>query len=230
MNKNGKDNSKTIVAVILVAVLLIGVYFFFTQPKTVEQHKNPADISKSEKGTGLQLKFYDANGNPIAIPSWFSTASIVPPEFSIVSRPPAPSCSDRTQCSGYATNPNIICWNSKCVLGNIVSMDMGVQVTNPSSSQLSFTNLAPTIVSPSLFNTNLNKSVVTRLSPGNTASWVTLTPMAVSSFVGTNQTFSVTVSGTNEYTGAVNTVSDSLLLSFAPDPTGSLTVSVVSPI
>lgn len=228
-NKNGKTN---VWVVLLVVAAIIGAYFLIssqTATKTVAEHAKPADISSSEKGTGIQLRFYDANGNPIDIPSWFSTASIVEP-FAIVSRPPAPSCTSRTQCTGYASNPNIMCWNSRCVLGNIASMDMGVQVENPSSSQLSFINLAPTTASPSLFNTNLNKSVVSKLAPGGIAGWMTLNPISVTSFIGTNQTFSVTVSGTNEYTGSANQVSDSLMLSFAADPTGSLTVSVVSPI
>lgn len=228
MNKKGKNLNIWIV-IGIVAVIIAAYFLITSQAKTVQEHSVPADISKSEKGTGLQLKFYDANGNPIEIPSWFSTASIIEP-FAIVSHPPAPACTVRTQCADYATNPNIICWTGKCVLGNIASMDMGVQVTNPGTSQLAFLNIAPTTAAPSAFNTNLNKTVVAKLSPGGTASWGTLSSISVASFIGTNQTFSVSVQGTNEYTGALNTVSDSLVLNFAADPTGSLTVSVVSPI
>jgi len=229
-NKNGKSGKNVWVIILLVAVAVGAFLLFAPREKTVAEHAVPADISKSGSGTGLQLKFYDANGNPIDIPSWFASQTGSTAPFAIVSRTTAPSCTDKTQCVGYASNPNIMCWNGKCVLGNIASMDAGVQVTNPSSSQLSFINLAPSTASPSIFNTNLNKTVISRLSPGQTAGWMTLTPISVSSFVGTNQTFSVSVQGTNEYTGTVNTVSDSLVLQFLPDPTGSLSVSLVSPI
>jgi len=229
MNKQGKTN--TVLILVIVAVV-IGAYFLIgsmTHVKTVAEHAVPADISSNEKGTGLQLKFYDANGNPIEIPSWFSaqTASVEP--FAIVSHPPAPSCVDKTGCPGYATNPSIMCWNSKCVLGGVSAFTMGVQVTNPSASQVSFVNLAPSTASPASFNTALNKVVVAKLTPGQTASWSS-TSISVTPFLGTDQIFSVSVQGTNEYTGVVNTVSDQLTLSFGNDPSGSFLVSVVAPI
>lgn len=236
MNKNGKtDSKKTILAIALIAIVLIGGYMLLNQQtKTIEQHKTPADITSSEKGTGLDLKFYDTNGNEITVPSWFSTAgSIVDMEgkgFAIASRTSAPSCTDRTQCTGYATNPNILCWSGKCVLGNIGSMSMGVSVTNPSSSQITFTNILPVAGTPAALFSAMGKTPTASLSPGNTASWVTATPVSITSFVGTNQTFSITVNGTNSYTGAVNSISDSLVLQFLPDPSGSLNISLSSPI
>jgi hypothetical protein len=234
MNKNGEtDNKKTILVVVLLLVVLIGGYMLLTQTKTVEEHKTPADISSGEKGTGLDLKFYDTNGNEISVPSWFSTASIVDMEgkgFAIASRTSAPSCSDRTQCTGYATNPNILCWSGKCVLGNVGSMSMGVSVTNPSSSQITFTNILPVAGTPAALFSAMDKTPAASLSPGNTVSWVTATPVSITTFVGTNQTFSITVNGTNSYTGAVNSISDSLILQFLNDPTGSLNVALSSPI
>lgn len=229
MNKQGKSN-KGFLAIVVILVLLLGASFLLTTPtKTVAEHKTPADISKSEKGTGLDLKLYDANGNEISIPTWFSTASIVSPGFSIIRHSPAPSCTARTQCTGYQTNPNIMCWDGACALGNVASLSLGVSVTNPESSQVAFTNLAPTTVSPSEFDSALSKTPVAKLEPGETTSWSS-TPISVTSWTGA-KTFSTTISGTNEYTGAVQTVTDSLTLDFAADPTtGGFTVSIVSPI
>lgn len=229
MNKKAKVDSKTILVIAIILALLIGIYWYSSvRTKTVLEHKEPADISKNEKGTGIDLKLYDTQGNEITIPQWFSTASIIEPQFTIVRHPPAPTCTDRTQCSGYATNPNIMCWTGTCALGNVASLTMGVSVTNPSSSQLSFTNLAPTTVLPTEFNAALTKTPYAKLSPGQTTSW-TSSAISVVSWTG-SKTFSSVISGTNEYTGAINTVSDSLTLDFASDPTGSLAVSIVSPI
>lgn len=232
-NKKGKSDGKGIViALVVIALLVVAYFLFFTKTKTVLEHRTPADISSNEKGTGLNLKLYDANGNEIEIPSWFSTSSIVEPsifeQFTIVRHPPAPTCTTRTTCTGYASNPNIICWGGTCALGNVNSLTMGVSVTNPASSQLSFLNLAPTTVLPTEFNTALTKTPYAKLSPGQTTSW-TSTAISIASWTG-SKTFSATVSGTNEYTGVANTVTDSLTLDFAADPSGNLLVSIVSPI
>jgi hypothetical protein len=231
MNKKAKiDNKNVIVGVLLVVVLLFGVYSIFAQSDTLEEHSDPADISQGESGTGLTMEFQDENGNIVEIPSWFSTASIIPlpGEFSIVKRTSPSSCTARTQCTGYATNPNILCWNSQCVLGNIANMRLSFTVTNPSSSQLTFLNVAPTTATPTLLNTALNKTAVSSLAPGASNTWQT-DWVAISSFEGTTQTFSITAQGTNEYTGESVTVSDSLQLAFASNPTGSLALVLSNP-
>jgi hypothetical protein len=228
------ENRNVIVIIALLLVVAFGAYYFLTSNKTLEEHSTPADISEGSSGTGLNLTFYDANGNPIVVPSWFATASIVDmdivSDFAIVSRTSAPSCTDRTSCNGYATNPNIMCWSGKCVLGNIAAMSMGVTVTNPSSSQIPFTNVLPVSGTPAALYSAMDKTPVALLSPGNTASWVTTSPVSVTAFVGTNTTFSIVVNGTNSYTGAVTQISDSLVLQFLGDPTGGLNISLSSPI
>jgi len=230
MNKQGKTNLVVVLVVIALAVLLFFILSGGTV-KTVLEHKTPADISKEEEGTGLDLRFYDKDGNEIQIPEWFTTASVVPGlgDFTIVRRTTAPTCTAVSQCAGYITNPNIMCWTGKCVLGNVASMTAGVSVTNPTSSEVSFLNIAPTTVSPTAFNTALDKTAYTKLSPGGTKSWSSTT-MSVGVWEGTQQTFSVSVSGTNEYTGQIVTVSDSITLAFDKDPSGTFSVVVQTPV
>lgn len=229
MNRQGKQN---IVIFVVVALLVLFFYIYAGgSAKTIAEHRTPADISESEKGTGLDLKFYDSEGNPIQIPEWFSTASVVPMgDFSIVSRPSAPACTAVSQCSGYQTNPNIKCFTGKCVLGNIGSMDVGVNVQNPVSSEIAFINVAPTTILPVELDSAFDKTLFARLAPGQSTSWSTFSPVDVTGWEGTQKTLSISVSGTNEFTGQVNTVVDSIILNFDADPTGLFTVVVQSPV
>ncbi len=230
MNKKGKIDRK--IVLILIAIVVILAFYLALGSDLFVAQNGAADISKEEEGTGLILKLYDNDGNAIDIPDWFkiSTIAKVGP-FTIVRHPPAPTCTTRTQCSGYATNPNIICWDGKCVLGNVASMDLGVSVENPSTSEVAFTNVAPSAASPTEFWTKLDKTAHAKLSPGDPVkSWSTTSPMSLSSWEGAQQIFSVTVTGTNEYTGTTFSTSDSITLAFDADPTGAFTVSVVSPI
>lgn len=229
MNKNGQQRSSTITLVLVIAALALLFVSFSSGGKTILEHREPADISKEESGTGLDLKLYDADGNEITIPDWFSTSE-VDGAFTIVRHPPAPSCTVRTQCVGYDTNPNIGCWQGSCVLQDVVAMDLGVSVFNPASSELSFLSVAPQSATPVAFWTNLDKTAVGTLSPGQTASWQTTSPMSVGVWEGTQQTFSIVVEGTNQFTGEVVQASDSIDLAFDANPVGGFTVSIVSPI
>lgn len=227
MNTQGKGN---IFVYVIVAVILVALFMAFSGQKTVVEHKVPADISKGESGTGLDLKFFDKDGNEIQIPDWFKVnAETDVGGFTIVRRPTAPTCTAVSQCAGYLTNPNIMCWTGKCVLGNVAAMTAGVSVTNPVSSQVSFLNVAPTTVTPAAFNTALSKTPTPTLAPGQTASWSS-TAMSLASWEGTQQTFNVTVQGTNQYTSGTVKASDAIVLAFDADPTGAFTVSVQSPI
>ena len=230
MDKKAEQKNLFIFVIIAIAAIALFIVFSGNVEKTVLQHKTPADISKSESGTGLDLKFYDKDGNEIQIPDWFKVNSAVDVAgFTIVRRSTAPSCVLKSDCAGYLTNPNIMCWNTKCVLGNVASMTAGVSVTNPATSQVAFLNVAPGTVTPLAFNTALSKIATARLAPGQTASWAS-TAMSVAVWEGTSQTFNVTVSGTNEYNSANVKVSDVIVLVFEADPTGAFTVAVQSPI
>ncbi len=230
-NKNGKVNVFVVIA--LIAVLAFGVFFLFsTNGKTILEHKEPADLSEKEKGTGLDLRFYDEDGNEIQIPDWFSTSSIVPiGGFSIVRHPPAPTCTVRTQCTGYDTNPNIMCWTGKCVIGNVASMDAGVNVQNPIASELTFLNVGPISALPAVFWTNIDQRKID-LVPGESASWGTavsgggLGPFSISQFEGSQQTFTIEVEGTNEFTGIPFSVTDSITLAFDTNPAGTFIISI----
>lgn len=228
MNTKGKNN---LVIWVVVAAVVIALFVMYSgNEKTVIEHKTPADISKSESGTGLDLKFFDKDGNEIQIPSWFATnAATDVGGFTIVRRPTAPTCTAVSQCTGYLTNPYIMCWTGKCVLGNVAAITAGVSVTNPAGSQVAFLNVAPTLVTPAAFNTALTKTPTATLSPGQTASW-TSTAISLGAYEGTQQTFNVTIQGTNQYTSGTVKASDALVLAFDADPTGAFTVSVQSPI
>ncbi len=227
-----KDNKTIFIVIVVIAVILIAVFLVFPgKVKTILEHREPADISEEEEGTGLYLKLYDEDGNEIEIPDWFKVSSIMDTDFTIVRHPPAPACTTRTQCSGYLTIPNIMCWNLKCVLGDVASMDLGVSVVNPAASEIIFTNVAPSLPSePSEFWTKLDKTPVT-LNPGDPAKlWMTTSPISIGIWEGLEKTFKVTVAGTNEYTGTTFSTSDSIQLAFDADPTGAFTVSIVSPV
>lgn len=230
MNKQGRQNNTVVIVIVVLLIFFLYIYMGIGgSAKTLIEHRTPADISESEEGTGLDLRFYDSEGNPIQIPEWFSTASVIPlGDFTIVSRPSSPSCTTVSQCSGFDTNPNIMCWTGKCVLGNIGSMDVGVNVQNPVGSEIAFLNVAPTIILPVELDSAFNKSIFGKLSPGQSRSWSTFSPIDVTIWEGTQKTLSVSVSGTNEYTGQVNTVSDSIVLNFDADPSGMFTVIVQS--
>lgn len=231
MDKQGE--TKNLIWIVILAIAVFGIYLVFSGSgeKSLLEHKTPADLSKGESGTGLDLKFFDKDGKEIQIPDWFKVNSVVDvgSGFTIVRRTTAPTCTAVTQCAGYLTNPNIMCWNGKCVLGKVASMTAGVSVTNPTSSQLAFLNVAPTLAKPLAFDTALSKTAYAKLSPGQTTSW-TSASMTVSQWEATTQTFNVTVQGTNEYNGALIKVSDAIALAFDADPTGSFTVAVQSPI
>lgn len=232
MNNKGEMNKAFVFLVLLL--LIVGIVYFMsrdkiTDTKSVNEHKVPADISKGEDGTGLNLKMYDEDGNEITIPDWFKVSSISGDPYTIVTHSPTTSCTTRTNCPGYATNPAIDCYNGVCALKGVSSMTMGVSVTNPSTSGITFQSIGPSAVSPTAFYNALNKTALKTMAPDTTFSW-TSTTISVAAFEGTTQTFSVTVEGYNPYTGANVTASDSLALSFAANPTGSFTVLVSSPL
>jgi hypothetical protein len=413
-DKNGRvSNGKVFWIIVMIITFLFGIYYFISssQVKTVTQHMTPADISKSESGTGMKLRLVDNNGNPVEVPSWFSSAP-VDGTYAIVKSPSPTTCTLTSDCSGYATNPNIMCWGGNCVLGNIAGIYLDYGITNPgypnnlinpgfessdawtpsgadsthtisfdsttshsgssslhlsvinssknwfsvyatpistipgrvyyiemwvktsslpaatglsngtggypdrfmlevseyntttapttstqrkgtassigisgdssshstwdtyrnrdwtkltgtytvtsgttyfiprlflyttngdiwydditiyygtAGSQTKFLNVGVVSASPAAFNTNVNKSVVSVMNPGETISFDMASPMyiAANNWTNTNQTFSITARGTNEYTGVNVTVSDSYTLGFYPDPTGSFNLNLI---
>lgn len=229
MNKKAKSNALLIV---VIAVIVLGYLYFagYLGPteKTVNEHKVPADISQSQSGTGLNMKLYDKDGNEVTIPEWFKVNSAVDVgAFTVFRRQTTPTCTVSSDCSGYTAGSHIICMEGRCALGAISTMTLGMGVTNPSSSQVAFLSVAPTIVTPTAFNTALSKTPVAKLSPGQTVTFPSAS-MALSQWEGTTQTFNVTVSGTNEYSGVIVTASDALTLQFWAEPAGTFTVSIVT--
>lgn len=235
MNKKGRTD--VVIIILAIALLLAAVFYIVpymtvtSKIKTIAEHSTPADLSSGEKDTGMQLKFYDADGNEITIPDWFKVNSVMYPttsEFTIIKHS-ALACITRTNCPGYATNPAIDCWNLVCAIKGVASMDMGVSIINPPSSTVNFLNVAPSAVTPASFNTQLDKTSLAKLIPGQTKKWMTTTPISVAQYEGTTQSFSVSVTGTNEYTGTAISASDLISLTFGADPTGAFQVVISSP-
>ena len=202
-----------------------------TQIKTIAEHRIPVDITSGEQDQGMQLKFYDADGNEIVIPEWFKVVSAVSPiqEFTIV-RHSTVACTTKANCPGYELNPAIDCWNSVCALKGVFSMDLGVSVVNPASSTTSFLNVRPITLSPLAFSEQMDTTPLDELIPSQTKTWMTTTPIVVGQYEGTTQSFSVTVAGIDKYTDEEVLVGDLIQLTFGADPTGAFSVNIVSPI
>jgi hypothetical protein len=219
-----KVNKLWIILPIAFALIAVGIgayfLFFYEIPGT-------GDITNPGSSSSLIIRFYDAAGNVIGdLNDLKKTQSV----FQSIVKPTSPaSCTTRTNCNNYAANPNIICWNSQCVLGNVAAMDMAINITNPSSSQVAFNNVGVKSATPAGLYTAMNKSIISTLNPGQSALVGTTTPLSVTSFSGT-QAFQVVVNGTNSYTGQVSEVTGSISLVFASDPTGGLNVVLISPI
>jgi len=237
MNKKAKTTN-TILILFIVAVIFVGIFYVYpymqtsTQIKTIAEHRIPADITKEEQDQGMQLKFYDVDGNEIVIPEWFKVVSAVSPitqEFTIV-RHSAVACTTKSNCPEYELNPAIDCWNSVCSLKGVFSMDLGVSVVNPASSTTSFLNVRPIALSPSAFSEQMDTTPLDELIPSQTKTWMTTTPIVVEPYEGTTQTFSVTVAGIDKYTGEEVSTGDVIQLTFGADPTGAFSVNIVSPI
>jgi hypothetical protein len=229
--KNKQGKSKNFIIFLMVAVLIFGIYYFISssQVKTVTQHMEPADISKSESGTGLIFRFADCGGRDtydekyctmVEIPSWFSS---IPMDntYSIAKSPSPKTCTLTSDCSGYATNPNIMCWEGSCILGHLDVMWLDYSIKNPSSSGVIFNNISVYSASPDLLNNSVNKSVLLELKPGQTVIFKMANAMSVSSFVNKNITFALNASGINSYTHIKSYVGDKYTLGFYNDPVSS---------
>lgn len=203
--------------VAIIAILVIGGMYLFS----------PSVTTGDTDGTGIKLHLYDTDGNEIDIPDWFSASSSLDlGAFTIVTHPPAPSCTVTSDCSGYETNPSITCWNQQCSLTNIGSMSMAVSAENTGESALE--NVHIQTATPSEFLSALSTSSYT-IAPGETKSW-TSSAMTLSGWEGQVVTFSAVIEGVNSYDGTTVSGNAATTLEFAADPVGGLVVNIVSPI
>lgn len=242
-----KKNSVILVVLIATAALL--VYLFVSGGvNTLSSHSNPADISKSNStGQGITVQAYHCPDSvlaqynstgliPLSVEQTECTLLTIPQNFgvgagaSIVTNLGNPTvCSTTAQCQSKFSSTGVECYQGQCVLASVSSIQVGVSVTNPSTSQVTFNNVYPSSVSPTIWNTSMSNKTAVTLIPGQTGSW-SGSGILTSGLQGTNQTFAVVVSATNSYTGAVTTVSDQVQLRINADPTGALTISIASPV
>ncbi len=227
MYKKAKTNILIVLGIIAVLMLLFVYYGYGTGTKTLKEHAEPVDISKNEEGQGMEVNFYDKDGNPVTIPDWFKIASATGVIGAIVEHPPAPTCTETSDCEGYAGNPNILCWENSCVLANVVAMDVGVKVTNGAS--FDFNDVYISTASPVGFSDALPTGTANKkeLLGGATVSWMSsVMNFETLGWIGTTQTFSVNIHGTNSYDGSGADSSDSISLKFSADPTGAFSVLI----
>jgi len=200
----------------------------------------PQSVIAQYNSTGLvPLSVEQTQCTQISVPASFSSAGA-----SIVTRQTPITCTTNANCyTSYNTNlassPYLECYNSQCVLGSnqqtpalgsITTVQLSIGVTNPGTSQITFTGVSPTTVTPAVWSTAMGTMTPQTLAPGATYTWPGASGILTSSLQGTNTTFSTTISGTNSYTGQVTTATSTVTLQFLTDPTGGLTASISSPI
>jgi len=167
---------------ILVVLAVIGLIFYFVLRgggwKPISEHREPADLSKDEQGTGMRLRLYDKEGNPIGIPDWFKvTSSVTGVVGAIVSHPgtgertcsvlndcydPCVSdddCPTGVQCSsdGYCGKDQwteVMCYDydvdntKECILGEVGTLALDFAV---SAGEYNYQNVKVKSASPSVY-------------------------------------------------------------------------------
>jgi len=224
MNQKAKTNMWIILGIVVALIALL-TFYGFSGTKTLKEHAEPADISKNEEGQGIEIHFYDKDGNPVEIPDWFKVAQTTGIVGAIVEHPPAPTCNIVDDCPG--ANANVACWENKCVLSNILSMDAAIKVTNGASFE--FEDVYISSASPAGFASALPTGIASakQLPGGGTVSWLSsVMNFETLEWLGTTQTFSVNVHGTSSYDGSGADSSDSITLRFNEDPTGAFSVLI----
>jgi len=211
-----KDNK--IVWVIIIALLLVGVYYYYTTTTS----DNAAPV-----GDGWDLKLFDSSGNELILPKNFMVSQPTSSgSFAIWTTEVPIACTSDAQCPGGGAT-SVKCFNSICSVRNVATMSLGFGVTSTSSS-VSYTNLNVATATPAAWLTALNKTART-LAPMATTPFTSTTFAIPATWIGTNQVFSVTVTGTNSYSGAVETQTKTITYKFMADPTGGFTVTIANP-
>ena len=233
---------------ILIILVILGLFFYpQMKAKSLKEHREPADISKEEKGTGMGIRFYeemdeyttktaceeagyiwDESGVCLkekVIPDWFKIGAtgVI---GAIVKHPPAPTCEVDSDCPPGA---DVKCWLGECVLANIDGMKVTIAVTNGESYNIE--NVYISSASPTGLANNLpiGLSNAKTLPGSGTVSWNSAyMNFASLGWVGTTQTFSVVVKGTHPLTHETITASDSVTLQFIEEPKGSFSVKIAT--
>lgn len=202
-------NNSTTVWIIIIAILAIGAYLYSAH-----------GVPTTAVDTGWYLRLFDANGIEIPVPQNFMITPSSPgfaiwtTEFPIVCPPAA--CPAGTSC-----------WNSMCVIKNVSLMSLGFNVVS-TSSDVTYTSLNVQTATPAEWNTALNKTARTLFPLASTV--FTSAIFAIpSTWEDTAQIFSVTVSGKNNYNGAIETNTKSITYRFYPNPAGGFTVTISNP-
>lgn len=198
--------------IIIIAALVIGAYFYFSKTSGVAPTVD----------TGWYLKLYDANGNEIPVPQNFMVTSSTQGMFSIWTTETPITCMTDANCPTGST-----CWTSMCVIKNVASMSLGFSVVS-TSSDITYNSLNVQTATPAAWNTALNKTART-LAPLATTVFTSTAFVIPTAWEGTSQVFSVTVQGTNNYNGAIETQTKSITYKFYPNPAGGFTVTISNP-
>lgn len=247
MNRKGQS---AWIWIAIAAVVLLVIYFGYREAvKPLSEHYEPADLSKEEEGTGMGMKFYekledysqsecedagyiweDGGGGPAcwkekSTPDWFKVTGIITGVVgAIVKHPPAPSCSVDSDCPAGS---DVRCWEGECVLANRDGISTIIQVGN--SESFDFNNVYLYDATPTGYYNSLpiGTSHSKTLPSESTIDWSSgVMDIEGLEWNGTQQTFSVTVTGKHPLTAETVTASDSVTLEFIEDPTGSFSVGI----
>lgn len=225
----GKKSNTWIVVIVIALIVIFALFYFKIGSKSLNEHKEPADISEGEDGQGMDITFYKkVNGQwePVTIPDWFKVAGTAV-VGAIVEHPPAPICTVTSDCPG--NNPSVTCWQGKCVLTQIDGMDITIRVSN--GANFAFNDVYISTATPTGFRSALPTGTANKkqLPANGQVSWTSsIMDFVDEGWVGTDQTFSVDVTGKSSYDGSTQTSSDSVTLRFSEDPTGQFSVIIES--
>ena len=210
-----KNKPKIWIIVVIAALAIVALLYFSSNSATIK-------IGNGAGQSGFDLHLYDSSGNEIAIPSGFEASSSQQGAFSMWSTETPIACTTDANCP-VGTK----CWTSMCVIKNVASMSLGFSVES-TSSDVTYTGLNVQSSTPSQWNTALNKTA-RNLAPLATTVFTSSVFAIPSTWENTIVPFSVTVTGTNSYNGAVETQTKSISYKFYPNPTGGFQVTISNP-
>lgn len=221
---------------VVIGIALIAFFYLYpgmAQPKTLKEIGEPADLASEEEGKGMEITFYkkvDGEWVPVSTPDWFTAGAQIEP-YAIVEHPPAPTCVVRTECAGYATNPDIACWLGRCVLANVDGMSVTVKTQNSELYDINNVYISDVVteVTPTGLMTALPVGLINQKTlPGlGLVFWTSeIMDFELEGWLDTEQTFSVRVYGTHPLTGATISSSADAILQFTSDPTGTFSVII----
>lgn len=238
----------TIWVIVIIALVVIGIGYFVYQGgvKTLEEHKKPANLEEQTQNTGMDVTFYNKDGEPVPAPDWFKTVE-AEPLGAVVSRTDIgeTTCQVVSDCPGYEDNPAILCYDfdyddtSECILKVAsIGIDMSVSSGGVDYRDVKITNSSPQVFTQALPTTQVDldrnsttafESDIMKLE-SDAQCPVNKTCLDATSLKGSVTNFYAKIEGYNKFTGQWDTASDNINFRFSETPQGNLSLAIQSPI